>query len=633
MPYLICAETNKAIQLTKKIADSGEGTVWKTERTGILAKVYNLATSERADKLSLMVVNKPSDPNDHKNHISFAWPQSLLTDDASQIVGFLMPQVVGGRELIDIYSPRLRKKQGLEVDWRFLHVVSTNIAQIVWSIHNKGYIIGDIKPQNILVNNQALPSIIDTDSFQVIDPQNGRIHHCLVGSQGFTPPELLGEDLSTTRQTTYHDRFRLGVILYFLLFGTHPFGGKWTGAGDSPQQDDLIKNGWWPYAKNSPIQPGPSTISLDIVDSQIKQYFLKCFNDGYDNPALRPSAEDWYYVLRRSVEDLVDCPDVNTHIYRAGYQSCNWCQREATLGVDIFPGKIKPKPSVQVSFSSLEFTAQNLGERITRTITIVNPTPEALLEGKWSVEPHPNDPPHTPDSHTWISFSPKEFQGNQVDCKITVDTSKLKSQSSGSRVIVLKTNAIPESYSLKIQIKTAQPISLEIKKLPYPTMTMLLFVSLFGGYSLVAGLLLLVLLGLVLKGLELGLKQWLELVAGLLLLVLAGLVVMPGLLLLVLVLLVLAGLLGLGQWLAIYLNLPKAERYGSGFILFFHTLAVILGTSIGTALKIGLLANNYVFLAILGSGGLLYFLIVRHLRSKSLIADFKEKDRNLISLS
>ncbi|MEI6381423.1 MAG: hypothetical protein WCO81_11165, partial [Cyanobacteriota bacterium ELA615] len=462
MPYLICAETNKAIQLTKKIADSGEGTVWKTERTGILAKVYNLATSERADKLSLMVVNKPSDPNDYKNHISFAWPQSLLTDDAGQIVGFLMPQVVGGRELIDIYSPRLRKKQGLEVDWRFLHVVSTNITQIVWAIHNKGYIIGDIKPQNILVNNKALPSIIDTDSFQVIDPQNGRIHHCLVGSQGFTPPELLGEDLSTTKQTTYHDRFRLGVILYFLLFGTHPFGGKWTGAGDSPQQDDLIKNGWWPYAKNSPIQPGPSTISLDIVDSQIKQYFLKCFNDGYDNPALRPSAEDWYYVLRRSTEDLVDCPDVTTHIYRAGYQSCNWCERKATLGVDIFPGKIKPKPSVQVSHTSLEFTPQNLGERITQTITIVNPTPETLLEGKWSVEPHPNDPPHTPDSHSWISFSPKEFQGNQVDCKITIDTSKLKSQSSGSRVIVLKTNAIPESYSLNIQIKTPPKPSVQV---------------------------------------------------------------------------------------------------------------------------------------------------------------------------
>ena len=301
----------------------------------------------------------------------------------------------------------------------------------------------------------------------------------------------------------------------------------------------------------------------------------------------------------------MDCPDVNTHIYRAGYQSCNWCQREATLGVDIFPGKIKPKPSVQVSFSSLEFTAQNLGERITRTITIVNPTPETLLEGKWSVEPHPNDPPHTPDSHTWISFSPKEFQGNQVDCKITIDTSKLKSQSSGSRVIVLKTNAIPESYSLKIQIKTAQPISLEIKKLPYSIMTMLLFVSLFGGYSFVPGLWLLGVLVL----------------PDVLLEVLLVLLVLPDVLL--------AGLAGLGN----YLELPKAKRYGSGFVLFFHTLAVILGTSIGTALKIGLLANNYVFLAILGSGGLLYFLIVRHLRSKSLIADFKEKDRNLISLS
>ena len=94
--------------------------------------------------------------------------------------------------------------------------------------------------------------------------------------------------------------------------------------------------------------------------------------------------------------------------------------------------------------------------------------------------------------------------------------------------------------------------------------------------------------------------------------------------------------LWIGLWIGLhnYHKLPEAKRCGQGFILFFHTLAVILGASIGEALKIGLLANNYVFLAILGSGGLLYFLIVRsYLRSKSLIADFKEKDRDLISLS
>ena len=344
MAQLIASDTNRAITLTQQIADSGEGTVWTTERSNILAKVFKQPTQERTDKLRVMIANRPSDPNAHRAHLSFAWPEVLLTNEFGLVVGFLMPQILGGRELLQIYNPSLRKRRNLEVDWKFLHVTATNIAHIIQAIHERGYVIGDIKPQNILVNNRAMVSIIDTDSFQVRDPLNGEVHRCMVASQGFTPPELLGQDISTTVQNIYHDHFRLGVLIHYLLFGNHPFQGKWTRSGDSPQQEQLIKNRWWPYAPNSPIQPGPSTISLDVVDSQIKQYFLKCFNDGYDNPALRPSADDWYYALRRSVEDLVDCPDVTTHIYRAGYQSCNWCQRKATLGVDIFPGKIKPKP-------------------------------------------------------------------------------------------------------------------------------------------------------------------------------------------------------------------------------------------------------------------------------------------------
>jgi len=70
------------------------------------------------------------------------------------------------------------------------------------------------------------------------------------------------------------------------------------------------------------------------------------------------------------------------------------------------------QPSVNISASNLEFTATKLGEKVTQTITISNPTPETVLEGEWEVTSHPNDPPHTPDSHAWISFSPKEFKGN-----------------------------------------------------------------------------------------------------------------------------------------------------------------------------------------------------------------------------
>ncbi len=336
MKVLICSSTGKVVSLVKQIASSGEGEIWQTDTDGFLAKVYHSPTVERIAKLEVMVSHPPTDPNSHLNHISFAWPQSLLRSPNQQIWGFLMPTIQGGRELLNIYSPQLRKKLGLEVDWRFLHVAALNIASIIRAIHTNNYVLGDIKPQNILINNRALPSVIDTDSFQVRHPQNGKVYRCLVGSEGFTPPELLGKDLALTEQTEIHDRFRLAVVIYLLLFGDQPFKGKWAGKGDAPDPSRLVELGFWPYAANSLIQPGPLTIPLNIVHPEVKQCFLRCFNDGHITPHLRPTAEEWYKALKLATSELTICGKVQSHYYSRTYGKCYWCDRKKQLGIDIF---------------------------------------------------------------------------------------------------------------------------------------------------------------------------------------------------------------------------------------------------------------------------------------------------------
>lgn len=138
-------------------------------------------------------------------------------------------------------------------------------------------------------------------------------------------------------------------------------------------------------------------------------------------------------------------------------------------------------PSVEIDKSSLEFEATSLGEKLTQTITISNPTPETILEGEWEVAPHDNDPPHTPQSHAWISFSPKQFKGNQVKCRVTVDTSKLIAQTTGKRFIVLHTNSTPETYTVPIKIATA-PLVLDFKRPPYLVVGVCLIYSFVWGF-------------------------------------------------------------------------------------------------------------------------------------------------------
>ncbi len=140
-------------------------------------------------------------------------------------------------------------------------------------------------------------------------------------------------------------------------------------------------------------------------------------------------------------------------------------------------------PCVEFSQSSLEFNATKLGEKITQSITVRNLTAETLLEGNWSIEPHPNDPPNLGRNHKWISFSSVQVKGNEVECDITIDTSKLVAQTVGTRSIVLRSNAVPDTHSLSIEVMTAQ-LPLQVKKLPYEAMVIFLIFAFGCGRSL-----------------------------------------------------------------------------------------------------------------------------------------------------
>ncbi|WP_424100563.1 protein kinase domain-containing protein [Moorena producens] len=145
-------------------------------------------------------------------------------------------------------------------------------------------------------------------------------------------------------------------------------------------------------------------------------------------------------------------------------------------------------PKVDLSHSSLEFTGTSLGKKLTHSIWIKNPIPETTLTGKWEVAPHLHDPPHTPDYHSWISFEPATFEGNQVECKITIDTGKLMADKTYYRQVLLQTNSSPKTYSLDINLKTA-PIPITRKKLPYPYLALLLLFAVAVDWIIASSLL------------------------------------------------------------------------------------------------------------------------------------------------
>ena len=336
----------------KQIGFGGEGDIYRTNQSGIVAKIYkNLPTQDQINKLNVMIANPPKNPStygSYGNHISIAWPNSLLTKDG-KCIGFLMPEIAKNVGIINVYNPKRRKQVLPKFDWIFLHITALNFVEIVGSLHRQKYIIGDIKPQNILVNNQAAVSIVDADSFQV---KNGStVYRCRVASEGFTPPELIGSRTSNITQTIYHDRYRVALIIYHLLFARHPFEeGSWCN-GEEKELEELMKGGIWLYnnAQND-RQPNKNTIPFQTIHPKLQQLFKQCFNDGHNNPIERPSTQDWSDALKLAIEDLAYCSKVDTHNYSEIYGRCYWCER-ANIMKDIFAGESpkNQKPKIKIT--------------------------------------------------------------------------------------------------------------------------------------------------------------------------------------------------------------------------------------------------------------------------------------------
>lgn len=90
------------------------------------------------------------------------------------------------------------------------------VAEIVESLHRVGIVHGDIKPENIIVNDDKV-YLIDFDASHFILKKGGR-DTVLLGTPGFAAPEQYGFARSDERS----DIYALGVILNVLVTGRYP---------------------------------------------------------------------------------------------------------------------------------------------------------------------------------------------------------------------------------------------------------------------------------------------------------------------------------------------------------------------------------------------------------------------------
>lgn len=147
---------------------------------------------------------------------------------------------------------------------------------------------------------------------------------------------------------------------------------------------------------------------------------------------------------------------------------------EALNQVDVLRS---PEPVFDQDF--LEFKATEYGEKITQIVRVTNDIPDTVLQGNWQIAPHPQERKNSKGLPNWISFNPRTIKKNKVECKITIDTSKLMANEIYEREFFLKTKSSSTNPSLTISVETPPLLSQQFPRIP---LILLLLAAVAGGY-------------------------------------------------------------------------------------------------------------------------------------------------------
>src|SRR5919199_2242563 len=323
--------------------------------------------------------------------------------------------------------------------------IAISVLEILVYLQNRipAVIHRAIKPENILVDKQLNVYLVDF-SFAQVDARKVAMSSVAPETLGFMAPEqLYKRQLSEPT-----DLYGLGVTLICLLTGT-----KSMAIETLMDQDRRIN-----------FKPRLPQLNLRFLD-WLEKMVAPQPKDRFPN-----ASAAWEALKPIDISPLSDTVGELLTISRKPGVVVD-------TGGKIDEGMNSQKPSIpEVKFSKLilEFKTKNLGEKLTQTVTVSNSVPETLLEGHWKVAPHESDPPYIPNSHVWISFEPVNFKGNYVPCHITVDTSRLMTDTSYSRKILLHTNSSPEPYTLIIRVNTTP---FKAPKLPYISLAVLFAIA------------------------------------------------------------------------------------------------------------------------------------------------------------
>ncbi|MCL2645920.1 MAG: ankyrin repeat domain-containing protein [Phycisphaerales bacterium] len=331
------------------IGGGGEGQVYDTDQPDLVAKIFDWSSENdmkkrqesqklKSQKLQYMLDHPPVQPYNQDNHLTFAWPIDLLWDMPKKnlkrnVLGYLMPKG-DGKEIQCAFKPDKRKTSFPHFTWEHAFGVSRNFAIAMRNAHEKHYVIGDANEGNFLVTDRAYVTLIDTDSFQIVDPSSQFTHRCAKAMPEYVAPEIK----NYSGWTTHSDNFALAVLIFELLMGgEHPYF-QLSDTEVFPEDSFKAGHTYFNLKLGKKLKKFPKTRpSLDCLSPDLRNMFHRSFLGDAQN---RPSAKEWCDILNDILENgklkKKGCTN-DRHVFLEAMGHCPWCQIVTRNAKDLYP--------------------------------------------------------------------------------------------------------------------------------------------------------------------------------------------------------------------------------------------------------------------------------------------------------
>jgi len=246
--------------LLRQLGEGGMGVVWLAERTDgeiqqqVAIKLLNTAALSNQTIVARFLAERKLVARLNHPNIAHLVDAGALGDGRP----FLAMEYIKGTRLDDYCN-----QHKLSIEQRIGLFIKVCLA--VQYAHEQLIIHRDIKPANILVTEQGEPKLLDFGIARVIAAGDSEVTSTVANNRILTlayasPEQIEGRTLSTAT-----DVYSLGIVLYELLTGVHPWG-------DTTNPAEIVQK----VARSEPERPSTARRrQLQKTDPSARAHFIE----------------------------------------------------------------------------------------------------------------------------------------------------------------------------------------------------------------------------------------------------------------------------------------------------------------------------------------------------------------------